>query len=237
MSERLVSLLVLSSFVILTQSETKTMSDIQGELMLKDTQWFVPGSYGGEGGVYFTDWWSSPDNSRYFPTRPPQQINIRAGGRIDGIQILYGGHKGAYHGGQGGNLHRIRLYDGDSIIAVTGRAGLGPGSGVDQLTFHTKNNKTFGPFGGTGGMPFRSVPPRPSCYLGYISGKSDLRLDKIVFHWRCPAKKEEEKEFTGIAVYDNSETSSSASNLSSLFILISTVIFQLSLTQTTFNTL
>ena len=35
------------------------------------------------------------------------------------------------------------------------------------------------------------VPPKPSCNLGYISGKSDLRLDKIVFHWRCPAKKEE----------------------------------------------
>ena len=44
--------------------------------MLKDSQWFVPGSYGGEGGMYFTDWWSSPDNSRYFPTRPPQQVKF-----------------------------------------------------------------------------------------------------------------------------------------------------------------
>ena len=44
--------------------------------MFQDTQWFVPGSYGGEGGVYFTDWWSSPDHSRYFPTRPPQQVSV-----------------------------------------------------------------------------------------------------------------------------------------------------------------
>ena len=40
-------------------------------------------------------------------------------------------------------------------------------------------------------ISFFLVPPKPSCNLGYISGKSDLRLDKIVFHWRCPAKKEE----------------------------------------------
>ena len=36
-----------------------------------------------------------------------------------------------------------------------------------------------------------SVSPREDCYLGYISGKSDLRLDQILFHWRCPAKAEE----------------------------------------------
>ena len=38
---------------------------------------------------------------------------------------------------EGGELHKIRLYDGDMITKVTGRRGLGPGALVDQLTFHT----------------------------------------------------------------------------------------------------
>merc|ERR1711974_122032 len=37
---------------------------------------------------------------------------------------------------------------------VTGRAGLGPGAGVDQLTVHTSNGRVLGPFGGTGGVAF-----------------------------------------------------------------------------------
>ena len=38
----------------------------------------------------------------------------------------------------GGQLHRLRLYSGDRVVRVTGRSGLGPGGGVDQITFHTK---------------------------------------------------------------------------------------------------
>ena len=55
------------------------------------------------------------------------------------LQILYEGHPGARHGGSdGGQLHRLRLYNGDRVIRVTGRSGLGPGGGIDQITFHTK---------------------------------------------------------------------------------------------------
>jgi hypothetical protein len=66
------------------------------------------------------------------------QINVRAGGRVDNLQLFYGGYDGRPHGGQGGQLHRLRLYEGDRIVRVTGRAGLGPGAGIDQITFHTK---------------------------------------------------------------------------------------------------
>ena len=78
---------------------------------------------------------------------------------------------------QGGHLHRLRLFSGDRIVRVTGRAGLGPGAGgclvitsnatfcnlyistmypkgVDQLTVHTSNGRVLGPFGGTGGVAF-----------------------------------------------------------------------------------
>ena len=65
-------------------------------------------------------------------------MNIRAGGQVDQIQLIYAGHKGAKHGGFGGHLHRLRLYEGDRIVRVSGRAGIGPGAGLDQITLHTK---------------------------------------------------------------------------------------------------
>ena len=57
---------------------------------------------------------------------------------MDQIQLIYAGYKGGTHGGQGGTLHRLRLYEGDRIIRVAGRAGLGPGASLDQITLYTK---------------------------------------------------------------------------------------------------
>ena len=52
--------------------------------------------------------------------------------------MFYGNYRGYFHGGEGGLLHKIRLYNGDRIVKVTGRAGIGPGADIDQLTFHTR---------------------------------------------------------------------------------------------------
>ena len=95
------------------------------------------GPYGGDGGEWFTDWWESLDGMDYQPKHPVQQVNIRAGGRVDQITMLYGGWRGRPHGGEGGALHRLRLYQGDRIIRVTGRRGIGPGAGIDQLSLYT----------------------------------------------------------------------------------------------------
>jgi len=54
------------------------------------------------------------------------------------IQFFYGTYRGDFHGGEGGQLVKIRMYHGDRINRVTGRAGIGPGAEVDQLTFHTR---------------------------------------------------------------------------------------------------
>ena len=52
----------------------------------------------------------------------------------------------------------------------------------------------YGPYGGNGGRFFEAIPPEPytregkriHCFLGWISGQSDQRLDGISFHWKCP---------------------------------------------------
>ena len=97
----------------------------------------VTGPYGGLGGEWFTDWWESLDGVDYHPKRPPQHINVWAGERVDMLQLLYGDYSGGHHGDQGGLLTRLRLYNGDTVTRVSGRAGVGPGAGVDQITFHT----------------------------------------------------------------------------------------------------
>ena len=72
------------------------------------------------------------------PNHWPNGINIRSGESIDAIQFFYGNYHGRLHGwSDGGNLHKIRLYEGDKIIKVTGRRGIGPGAVVDQLKFYT----------------------------------------------------------------------------------------------------
>ena len=177
----------------------------------------VTGPYGGLGGEWFTDWWESLDGVDYHPKRPPQQLNIWAGERVDMLQLLYGDYSGGHHGDHGGLLTRLRLYNGDTVVRVSGRAGVGPGAGVDQLTFYTArychcyihslsidnhlcfSGRTLGPFGGAGGRPFDSGDfSSQGCHLAYISGRSGRRLDQLFLHWRCP----KEKEFADMEPYD-----------------------------------
>ena len=56
------------------------------------------------------------------------------------------------------------------------------------------SGRIHGPYGGEGGRYFEAIPPEPynrdgkkiQCFLGWISGQSDRRLDSISFHWKCP---------------------------------------------------
>jgi len=178
--------------LLLSQSVSAfTISQIYGEQILDQWNVFVTGPYGSSSekdGEYFSDFRQTLNGRSVQPNHWPNGINIRSGGSIDAIQFFYGNYHGRLHGwAEGGELHKIRLYDGDMITKVTGRRGLGPGALVDQLTFHTEKGHVFGPYGGSGGYSFTAKPPNSDCYLAWISGKANLRVDSISFHWRCPA--------------------------------------------------
>ena len=67
-------------------------------------------------------------------------------------------------------------------------------SNTNNLFLFPVSGRTYGPYGGNGGHYFEAIPPEPytrggkkiHCYLGWISGQSDRRLDGISFHWKCP---------------------------------------------------
>lgn len=177
-------------FVLLAQnvrlSCPETISQIYGDEVLSRDLYFESGPFGGtKGGEWFTDFWQSLDGRVIKPTHWPDVINIRSGERVDSIQMFYGPYHGELHGGEGGSLAKIKLYAGDRIVRVTGREGIGPGAGIDQLNFYTSSGKRYGPYGGTGGFFFEARPPQGDCYLAWISGRSYLRLDSISFFWRC----------------------------------------------------
>ena len=110
-----------------------------GEELLEQYSTYVSGPYGSpRGGEWFTDFYQSLDGTVVRPKHWPSQINVGAGERVDSVELIYGPYHGGFHGGEGGKLHKIRLYQGDRIVKVTGRKGIGPGAGIDQLTFYTK---------------------------------------------------------------------------------------------------
>ena len=108
-----------------------TISQIYGEELLEHWNIYVTGPYGTtsqKDGEFFTDFKQSLNGRSIEPSHWPSGINIRSGGSIDAIQIFYGNYRGRLHGWQdGGSLNKIRLYEGDKIVKVTGRRGLGPG--------------------------------------------------------------------------------------------------------------
>ena len=65
--------------------------------------------------------------------------------------------------------------------------------------FPPSSGHTIGPFGGDGGYHFEARPPdgRDGCYLAWISGRADLRLDAISFHWRCPPRERRKRKRKG----------------------------------------
>ena len=68
--------------------------------------------------------------------------------------------------------------------------------------------KKHGPFGGDGGHHFEARPPSPDCYLAFVSGRADLRLDAVIFHWRCPSTAIEPPAIRDIRSHANNGQSS-----------------------------
>ena len=234
------SFCIISCLISTTVSDT--LSEIYGDELLDHYETYVSGPYGSpRAGEFFTDFYQSLDGSVVRPKHWPSQINIGAGERIDSIEIIYGPYHGGFHGGEGGVLHKVRLYDGDRVVRITGRRGIGPGAGIDGLTLHTQQGRVHGPFGGSGGVPFVAAPPQgKDCYLACISGRAFLRVDALVFHWRCPLTYDKVQEVeSGIASSATATTTTKAvtsltgkaqGRLRSAFVTLIAVLVSLAIT-------
>ncbi len=127
---------------------------------------------GGGGGSAFADG-EAPAGARI------AEVRVRAGDRIDSVQIVYrlpDGRlfDGARHGGTGGNERSFRLRPDEYITGLSGRCG----DGVDSLRIHT-NLRTSELYGGRGGdRDFRLEVPRGAEVLGF-TGRAGEYLDAV----------------------------------------------------------
>lgn len=123
--------------------------------------------YGGTGGKEFSD-----DLTQ---VRRISRIIVRSGNYIDSIEVTYilgaGNSVTVRHGGTGGTPITIDLKEGEYITQIAGRAG----DYINQISFTTNKGTTFGPYGGTGGAPFRLGDLR----TGGFFGRSGNYLDAL----------------------------------------------------------
>lgn len=133
------------------------------------------------------------------------EIKVRSGCILDGLQLIYQDgkgrrHVGTKHGGDGGDLHTISLSPNEKIKKVVLGSGAFQGTPwgrtVEELTFHTNQNRTFGPYGGrgypqgkawlehTGRLPqmkFSEIEFGPEYYLGAVKGSSSHYINSLAF--------------------------------------------------------
>ena len=130
------------------------------------------GPSGGTGGKAFTD--NATDEKMRL-----KGILIRAGSRIDAIQIIYEKsngttHENPIHGGNGGKEHLFMLDDDEFITSITGRFG----SEIDSLTIQTNKRTSIGYGGSGGGSVYSYIAPEGNEISGFL-GRSGDRIDAI----------------------------------------------------------
>lgn len=91
---------------------------------------------------------------------------------IGAIEVTYNSSSAIFQHGtqckdnQANGTARFRLEPGDRITSISAKAGMM----IDQLTFTTKNGRTYGPYGSSGGGTVRLNPQKPNGYLAYVEG-------------------------------------------------------------------
>jgi hypothetical protein len=127
---------------------------------------------GGQGGAEFTDA-GIPSNARII------EIRVRAGERLDGLQLVYQTadgttREGGWHGGQGGRSTSFRLDPDEYLTGISGRHG----NSIDSIRFHT-NRRTSATFGGRGGnRDFKLDIPAGTRATGF-TGRAGIYIDSI----------------------------------------------------------
>ena len=131
------------------------------------------------GGDREAEWWD--EDSGQCAGQYVTGFRIRAGRLVDGVQFRYGNNWADNHGyGKGNPTADVTLMDGEYIVRVTYGGGFSGGDMVDRIGFTTNKGRTFGPYGGGGGVAgIYDVTPGEK--LGCVSGRAKSSINRIIF--------------------------------------------------------
>ncbi|MBX7112387.1 MAG: hypothetical protein K1X87_11155 [Dehalococcoidia bacterium] len=138
----------------------------------------VAGPSGGSGGEVFSD------VSSVAPGVSLAAVELRAGDVVDAIRSVYrhGTEEvpAPWHGGSGGELHRLELRAGEFITEIAGTYGEAPGHGhvVRSLSLQTNLRPRRFRVGAGGGVPFRYEVGVDLDLVGF-AGASGAVLDAV----------------------------------------------------------
>jgi len=122
-------------------------------------------------------------------------VAIQHGRRIEQIVLIYAdakkGHQMESIGNDDGEWSIIQLEKGEFITYVTGRAG----TLIDQISFHTSLRRTFGPYGGPGGVPFELNIPSNAKVIGF-TGTAGPSIHSIGLIYRTYERSTEGNAYT-----------------------------------------
>lgn len=103
-------------------------------------------------------------------------FKLRYGGSIDAVQFRYSTGWGKAHGNSSEFTVAVNLPSGDYIVQVDYRSA----GRVDGVTFKSKQGKTYGPYGYSGGTP-RTWKAIAGEKLGCMSGRAGSSIDRMIF--------------------------------------------------------
>lgn len=132
--------------------------------------------FGGIGGTIFKD--------TVLPSQNLTGINVRTGGRIDGIQAILNTGPLANHGGTGGTLRNVTWPADEYLVRIFGVHG----AQVGKISFATNTGRILGPFGaatstGSNGSTFDFTVPADTEIVGF-TGRASIYLDSIGVMYR-----------------------------------------------------
>ena len=130
---------------------------------------------GGENGLPFM---IPANRSDIVKSKGIKRIAIQHSRRVEKIIVEYSNENNQRQvesiGNNAGQWSFIDLKEDEFITYVTGQAG----TLIDQITFHTSQRRTFGPYGGSGGQYFELTIPSNAKVIGF-SGKVGPCINQI----------------------------------------------------------
>ncbi|WP_405818586.1 jacalin-like lectin [Streptomyces sp. NBC_01390] len=154
---------------------------VVSELPAAAQPWSNPFEFGGHGGNDFTDAPVARDGNYV------SNVTIRTGDRVDQVGLRFRNGTQVTHGGNGGTLHTLNLYNRERVISVEMCASGGDGRRLTYIRFTTDRGRTLSGGRRTGDCVTVGLPrDADHTMIGGFHGAAGANVDRLGFIYTGP---------------------------------------------------